>query len=166
MTRESSPRFSRNKTWISQLCFPLVCSAPLLTSRCLDSNGDAEQLSSLPSQHTHQPITVRVQLKAHAASFIPDICLFTPPLALFTRTAASLTPDTCLFTQPWALFLHTRYMSVHTTIGIVHTHCCISHTRYMPVHTTMGIVHTHCKSWNHTKYTHRYLPNSSMLFLM
>ena len=24
MTRESSPRFSRNKTWISQLCFPLV----------------------------------------------------------------------------------------------------------------------------------------------
>jgi hypothetical protein len=107
ITRQSSPCFSRNKTWMSQLCFPLVSEEPLLTSRCLDSKGEAEQLSSLPSPHTNHPQNVHFRFTPHAASFTPDICLFTPPLALFTRTSQPLTPDTCLFTPPLALFTRT-----------------------------------------------------------
>jgi len=69
MTRQSSPRFSRNKTWISQLCFPLVCAEPLLTSL---------------SQGASTPMGTQISCLFFFVSYIPVFVRFTLPFVYFT----------------------------------------------------------------------------------
>ena len=148
----SSPRFDRNKTWISQLCLLLVCSEPLLTSRCFDSKGDAEQLSHLPAPHmrTHHRFT------PHSMSFTPHNNPITPQFPLITRS------QTCSYQN---LCIHTSQQSNHTIFLLItrskicsYQNLCYSHSTTIQSHHNFHSSHTHKHVHNfHSSHTHKHV---------
>jgi hypothetical protein len=75
---------------------------PHMFSRCLESKGDAEQLSSLPSQHTNHPMS-QVHTTCYAIhtphkSVHTTIAIFHTHYTCFKRTRHRFTPHAMSFT--------------------------------------------------------------------